>query len=707
MATRINITIDSDESGKFCAVDKGSGAAAFPGEPFLLAGVVRWNGGLDILAAEDLWKGLGLGHWGNFHASETTKDRRRLLDRAAQSAARGVSEAERGRLEIVAYRFQPRLQLPRDDVYLDLVVHLVLGAVREVVREVVDDTSWSGLAPLRLELNLARRGGLNLRPLEAALERAVGRDLRLSNLARTPGKRRRGFLPRGVNESAIHVHCSVIPAQQSIYLALSDLLCNSLFRGLARGTESATRRTRIVAQQDLLALDDPTWAAIMADDPIGPAAPVPEKSPVSLVDTLVNLGREGGARSVGDLRRAGAWPQMSTSDERSHAIQTLLEEAEAANELHRRLAQAHALGSLAGVLLEDSDWARGIPAEDLERLELDRDSLFLAVANHRGQPHPGRFDRDAANARSARMLGQASNHDAVVHFHNRIAVNAMNRFQFAESTRDAMSFVDLLRTEREGIAALLGGSPPANWHFGALLGTTGQSLALHGYTSRKPAFLEKAINYFLEAGHHFDAEADKRRQCSYAVHAQLDLMRLTEDIDSTAGGLDLLNSMLDYLDADVASFCADPWGPESPRQAFAVHARLKEAWVLGQDLPWAPGLVDSLSRGLTDAPLVHPRQQIAGLLGLLLDLEPSHALAVALKRTGAAGRTLVNVIAQVYVLDIEAGDNESVGAALATVDEQLPGWLRPGWVASGMPGALRRSLEDGTHFIGALPFYYF
>ena len=146
---RIELSIHTDESGLFRAQDERSGHPAFPGEPFLLAAVTHWNGGLDPVAVSTLWDDLGLGHPGLFHARDWPKARRTELDKAAEAAVRAIASTRGAGLEVVAYRFHPRQSLPREDVYLDLVFHLVAGAVRGAVRAVVADESWSGLVPSR------------------------------------------------------------------------------------------------------------------------------------------------------------------------------------------------------------------------------------------------------------------------------------------------------------------------------------------------------------------------------------------------------------------------------------------------------------------------------------------------------------------------------------------------------------------------------
>lgn len=710
---RIELSIHTDESGLFRAQDERSGHPAFPGEPFLLAAVTHWNGGLDPLAVSTLWDDLGLGHHGLFHARDWPKARRTELDKAAEAAVRVIASARGAGLEVVAYRFHPRQPLPREDVYLDLVFHLVAGAVRGAVRAVVADESWTGLVPLKVELNLARRDGLNLRPLEGALERMIARDLRWSGLAKAHGKRKGRFLERGVRESAISVHCSVIPAQQSVYLTVSDLLCNALFRGLSQKQDAAIRLTRRIEHEELdKLLDGPTWAAVMADDPMGPASRAPSEAaaqPASSAQDRLRayLTPQSLPWTIGGLKAAGIWAQACPLDERVALIQGLIEDAEVACEERRELDQAAALAVLAASLLDEREWRKGLDGDEHARLSLDGDSVRLAVANHRGLPLPSWFEEAAVRQRSGRLIASAAHHDAVALLHNRAAVNALNRFAFGEAADGAQALVGLLRSERGGYQDLFGGSAPPSWQYGALLGTLGQALALHGHSSADSARVERAIECFIEAGHQFDAPADKLRQCSYLAHAYLDLVRLAGDKALPAAWLDMLGMFGAELDEDVAGFCAAPTGPAAWRQAFGVHVRLKEAWILGETPEWAAGLARSLRTGLSPGPLTHPMQQVCGLLALLLDLPSSDPLVAAVQATADAGSSLVNVIARTYALDLRARFRAVTAETLSRFDAALPDWLRAGWQAQGIPDALARARAQDTPFVEALPFYYF
>lgn len=705
--TRLAIQIHTDESGRFQATDPRSGETAWDGEPFLLAGIVT-EGAFSPEQAHALWNGLGLGPASEFHAAERA-DRQRL-NAAARTVLRHLGAQDTASVVSVAHRYLVSQGLPRPSVYLDLVTHLTVEAVRGAVHAATARTDWSGLVPLKVELNLARREGLNLRPLEKSLARAISRDLRQSRLARRHGAKRGEFLKRGVNADAIHVHCSVIPVQQSLLLTLSDLLCNFLFRGLARDDARAETLVRLINADELRFLNDAEWSAVMADDPVGPIAPraipQPVEGLVSLTERIAALGDAPNITSVGAVRAGGVWPQTESPSDRSAAMRDLLRQAEDACERRRDLDAADARGTLVTALLDDPAWRKGIEPTELEALELGRDSLRLSVANHRGLPLPGWFDKAAVDGRSARLAGQPAHLDAVALLHNRLAVNALNRFDFETAARDCEGLVAVLRTKRAGFGAFFGSPTASSREFGALLGTAGQSLALHGYLTRDRDLIERAIGLFFEAGNQFSAPEDKRRQCSYLAHAHLDLLRIVADEGLDDGWFDLLDLMGEELDTDVAAFCAAPGGDDAWRHAFAVHVRLKQAWLLGETPDWAGPLAASFGATANDGPLPHPKQQVAGLLALLLDLPSDHALVHAVQRTSGAGNTLVHVIARVYALDLAGDEARSPATILAFLD-RLPSWLRPGWDGAGMTKALESALDAGAPFVDALPFYYF
>lgn len=360
---------------------------------------------------------------------------------------------------------------------------------------------------------------------------------------------------------------------------------------------------------------------------------------------------------------------------------------------------------LADALLSDKDWRKGLSDQTRARLSLNSDSVRLAITNHRGQPLPVWLDVAEAKRRSGRLWGEAMHQDAIALLHNRLAVNALNRFAFAEAVEGTEPLVRLL-AQSAALGSEVFGQQTASWQLGALHGTRGQALAMQGFVEGNTALLERGIDEFFAAAKHFTAPADKLRQCSYIAHAFIDRVRLDEGGTFPEEWANIIEMMGEELDADVKGFCSDPWGVDAGRQAFGVHVRLKEAWVLGKSPGWAPELVKNFSLGITETPLRHPMQQIAGLLSLLLELPATHPLATAVARTAASGEGLVELIARVYAVDIAAAGGTPTAAALADLDGSVPGWLRAGWDGARMPAAIQRAAETGA-VVEVLPFNYF
>ena len=706
---RIEITIHSDESGSFQASEPQTGRLTPNGEPFVMAAIAHETGAFTPVAADALWRRTGLGEPSTFHASAGALSREQL-DESARVVREHLSSTD-GVFGVTRwYRHRRNVPLPREDVYLDVAVHLAIDAVKTVVRDVVDRGSWKGLVPLKVELNLARRQALNLRPLEATLRRHLAVVLRHADLARTPGGSRRGhFLRRGVHGGHISVHCGIVPVEQSVSLALSDLLSNSAFRQLFEAGRRGRGASGEIAPGELDGwLTRREWQAIAADHLSHPPAPLPSPPPTaapSSEDKLRAALDRPPPFAAGALHHAGLWPRGLDHATRAELIRIVLDEGEDACEVLRDLDRADTLGRLATELLGSSDWRRGLDQATQGALAGATDSLRLAVANHRGHELPRWLDRDAVRERSRRLAGDARHLDDVALLHNRLAVNALNRFAFGEAREAASGLADILRTERRGVSAVFGGPPGPSWSFGALLGTLGQACALHGFVRRDLDLLSAADACFGEAISQFTVLSDTTRQWTYAAHLLLDKIRLAGEEEFPADWLRILEVIGDELDADLAGFCHDPGGADSWRQAYAVHVLLKRAWILDETPDWAAPLAEAMARIVGEGTFQHPRQQLAGLLLLLLELPALHPLGQALRRTAESDRGLVGVIARTWLLDIDA--RHGGVTRLDAYDAALPEWLRAGWEAAGMPGGLERAERDGSTFAEALPFYYF
>ncbi|MBT3221182.1 MAG: hypothetical protein HN348_19035, partial [Proteobacteria bacterium] len=152
----LELTVHSDESGGF----RGEC------EPYVMAAIAHRTGCLELTEAAELWSSLELGPPDKFHATESSSaaQRETLNDRAAH-LAKTINGNQDSKLIALFYQHRRGRTLLRQDVYLDMVVHLAVHSARWFVHRAVRDSSWSGLVPLKVELNLARRFALNLQPL--------------------------------------------------------------------------------------------------------------------------------------------------------------------------------------------------------------------------------------------------------------------------------------------------------------------------------------------------------------------------------------------------------------------------------------------------------------------------------------------------------------------------------------------------------------
>jgi len=585
------------------------------------------------------------------------------------------------------------------------VFHVAVAAVKSGVASVVERGGWDGLVPLKVELNLARRSALNLVSLEAVLAHRISRVLRQAQLGKSRRHGRGVWIQRGVNCDRISVHGGVIPVEQSVTLTLSDLMSNAAWRRLWEQSLPGEIKARELDAW----LTSAEWRSITEGVPVtAPSlvAPPQPPTPIAWEARLGGVLRGGGPWRVEELLAAGLRPGAMTAEEREQLLRRILDESEDACQIARELDRAEALGRLALRLIAADGWARGLEETTLEGFRSAADSVRVAVANHRGHGLPGWLKIDRVRERSRLLAGDVTHLDAVALLHNRLAVNALNRFEFAEWRDSAEGLVEILRAERRGAETYFGGAPGPSWGFGALLGTIGQAHALAGFVARDDSLLDRAGECFGEAIDQFTLLADTTRQWTYAAHLQLEKVRLVGDAEFPSRWVEILDVVGEEFEADREGFCADPAGREAWRQAYAVQVLLKRSWLLDDEAPdWAASLADSMGRITDGGSLAHPCQQIAGQLVVLLGLAGDHPLVAALRRTAERDATLVGLIARTWMLDIDDRDGKS--ADLDRFEQALPGWLASGWKRAGMPEALANAAGGRAPFVEALPFYYF
>lgn len=295
---------------------------------------------------------------------------------------------------------------------------------------------------------------------------------------------------------------------------------------------------------------------------------------------------------------------------------------------------------------------KGVAEDDLLFLELRRDSVQQANANHRGLPSP---PPDLPRSQRLLTLGRPEITDEVLHFHNRVAVGYLDQLAFD----DALALLAPLEEWRD---ATVNFAPfetdVADPELGAVLGTKGQALAFRAHANEDLADLDAAIACFRRARTLFLDPADQERQSTYLSHAQLERFRL--------GHGELIEAEDLLTHAPHRDLPIDAWSPD----AFRVSLALKAARLGGLDVPWAGGLAQRLHPlWKQDRPLRHPYPSIAGGL-LQVHPRSAHLLRPALERTVERASPLVSWIASVHLAAFDGGAAPAPPPALRTWWEQ-------------------------------------
>lgn len=708
MVSRLDLTIHSDESGSF------DGSLRW--EPYVLAAVVHSSDVFPPDEARALWDTLELGIPNEFHANACTlEEKRDVLTPAAKKLTSELQKCRGVGMVAVHYLHRAGRTLPREDVYVDMAMHLAIRATSWFVRRAIRDLSWSGLVPLTIELNLARRFPLNLRPFEHAIKAQLARALVQTNVARTPGKkysddgRYLSFVDQGVYANRLNVHAAVVPADQTAYLAMSDLLSNAVYREVGGSSAGwvGSVSTEVTPPELPSLLDASTWEAITGE--VVARAEI-EAAPLTIHERLLNL--LAGATPPFDeelLTSDGLTPATLAAEGRARLMRVLMDDAEDALEVRRDSPGAEARVRLGQSLLRNPKWAKGLDENDKLRVSLDADSVLLAIANHAGQDTPRWYDDARAGRRSATLLGDMAHQDPVALLHNRAAVSRLNRFAFAEAIELCDRHLGLLDAARDRMQAAFGADPPPSWSYGALLGTRAQAKALHGYARSDAEMLDQSNAGFQLAMPQFTAPEDLKRQWVYRGHLMLDMARIADVLELPGDWDDVLDVVGNQLEEDRQAWLVDPAGGDAWRQAYGVHILLKEAWLTEQVPSWAGLAAQQLRKVITPDGLYHPLQQLAGLLAQMLDLPATDPVVQAVHRTAAAQEdNLIGLIARVYGLDLAAhGRGPVPESVLRAFDAAIPSWLRPMWTELGMARGLREAHEQGGDYTRILPFYYF
>ncbi|MBT3217974.1 MAG: hypothetical protein HN348_02705, partial [Proteobacteria bacterium] len=566
MAKAFILKLHADESGVFHQMDRR--------EPFVIALVYRDHGRVGRDTAEEWWEELDLRHYSRFHATEV-RDKSRLrrgvakiLDHFADHDTMGV--------KVVHFTNRPGRALPRRDMHLDLVLHAVVLATRDRVREMVHAAKGSlrnkdSLRPLVVRLNLAKRNRINGLYLEKVVEKAVRADLARFDLVRPPEAD-----GPGIQVTQIRCEVAILDAHSSVFLTISDLLCNHWYRALKRGKVPtgwpvASAWEVPPAQLGTLMTDTDYEALGMATSGQATDGHV---SPQTQLELL--LGDDEGPWNQMTLATAGIDGSKLSARERMGLISMIIESGEECVDVRCRYDKAAHHAELVDTLLSDPSWSAHLDEEDFDVASLGVDTLRATVANHLGQPGGDWLREQGILVRSQRLIADPAHWEAVARFHNRVAVGLLYGFYFGDAARQLEKILGWYRAAQAGMIgpfrgrrateadskhrfpvlesrptesggpgvnhefrgrrATEAGGPGVdnglgvctepNWTIGALAGTLGQALALLASTDGAPHLLNKADEAFLSAMGHFVTGVDLDRQKNYRSHLALERIRM-------------------------------------------------------------------------------------------------------------------------------------------------------------------------------------
>ena len=310
-----------------------------------------------------------------------------------------------------------------------------------------------------------------------------------------------------------------------------------------------------------------------------------------------------------------------------------------------------------------SQLAQGSVARDgdpmeRQRLDLRCEIVAASIANHRGVSPPP-LDTSVFQARWSPLFERRD--DLVLaelsEYGNRLAVAELNAFRFAAADEWCSKLIAAREGGHLGYQVFLDHEVEVkDWHLGTLLGTRGQARGFLAHMEEDPEWLDLALEDFRRAEAIFSDAADRQRQWVYAMHADLERIRLTD-----AGGHPERLPWADALDGRARELARrTTQGGERTLDAFgdlfAADVVLKAADVLRRPAPkWAPALASALAREIEATErLPHPYESLCGRLWLLLGSACPRVLREALKATAdlaAPEETLVPHIAQAFILE--------------------------------------------------------
>ncbi len=350
-------------------------------------------------------------------------------------------------------------------------------------------------------------------------------------------------------------------------------------------------------------------------------------------------------------------------------------------------------------------------------LRLRFSSIELARRNHQGeQPHQADlpFDPELMQLLLDEKLPAAS--DPILHFHNRWVISQTNAYRFEDAYLKIEELVENHRRIIQGWTEAFSVPTYIDYEFGALLGTSGQVIALWAWEDDEPGLLDEAMARFDEARTHFKAAHHQARQDSYWGHAYVERMRRDPEWQPSPEQKARWDTIEKRAQADLQKVIGSPFDTGQWHHAFGVALLLKHAAVSGQPFPQSDALAQALSGALAGRPenwtpnSANPYEQIVGLLGLV------HPGGLPRRLRGLMDRLadlpgLSGFVANLYRLqwahrDRRLTDNE-LDAFLSRVEdgpERRKKWPA-GW-QTHHSDRLRAAIESGEGPWALLPFNF-
>jgi hypothetical protein len=636
---------------------------------------------------EEFWKTrLDLPNFRRFHAvsynSKASTFRRRVVDIASRCLQRYHNHDDY-EIAAVLYPYQAGQELPqqRRDAYFDLLC----CTMAHLTRRILATERGAEATHLRLHLRLEQRTSFNVRLCEDALRNAVASVCR--EQAQANGRR--------APQASVSIF--VTPKGASVYLALADLVCYALYVNHAR---------REPRKMDLLLLDDasltrwitPEEARVMSAGLTDVRArPMPSEV-AGLCQSW--LRRQDRAWDLDSLE-AEVKPANRPAEEIEAVWTLMLDVLEHLVEQARDAENATALLELLRQMTVRPVWTQSLTHIQQQRFALDLDSAARGLHNHSGQPVNQPL-REELRRRSGQLLDHPEHREAVLLYHNRLAVAYLNQFAFQQALDQAQSLVHMVQARHRALSSGLGlaatGQPEQPQpEQGALLGTLGQARVFLAWRERDLEMIDAAWDDFESAKAHFERASDRQRQVHYQIHAALEKLRFWPEQPLRPQERDLLQTALQVGLDRLSRGLGDIEEAIIDQSCWDLALGLKVAWIQGADVPEEQ--LDALASDLLDWPeglSPHPLEKIAGYTALLGSPQTAARLLPALEE--GQGAPLTDAIAACFAAQARVRLGErTLAEATADLVERLDPSMRE---------RMTRAPSPRVRVTEWLPFYY-